>query len=133
MMAPAIGQPDFWLPDRAAEGRSPYRDFPDLVRSIRYSINRNDYVLTEVGSGLADDFNATDLGAFADAGRDPNCRYATLQGYPVANRFGHDIRSYIGDLSFATMLRDSRVALRGEPSRPPSPISRRDCSAVPRS
>jgi len=126
MMAPAIGEPDFWA-DRTGEEPHAFRAFPDRVRSIRYSINPNDYVLTKLGSGLAGHFNATDLGATAPAGRDLDCHYRILQGYPVANRFGHDIRSYIGDLSFATMLRDSGLGLDGEPARAPSPISRRDC------
>ena len=130
MLAPAIGQPDFWAKD-SIEDNWTYRELPARVSSIRYSINHRDIVLTKGGIGLADNFNATDLGAYMDAGAELDCHYRVLQGYSVIGHVDHGVSNYIADASFAAMVRDSGVAVRGEPTpTSPAPIVRRDCSSA---
>lgn len=126
MLAPAIGESDFWAPG-SVRGAWRFREFPERVASIRYSINENDPVLTKGFSGLAGYFNATDLGAYRAAGRDLDCHYRILQGYEVDGKIGHGVGPYIADLSFEQMLLDSGVGAPGGVA----PIVRRpDCRAT---
>ncbi|MDI6623088.1 MAG: hypothetical protein QME55_00020 [Brevundimonas sp.] len=123
MLAPAIGEPDFWAPGSMGDAWA-FRVFPERVASIRYSINPRDPVLTKGFTGLARHFNATDLGAGRSAGRDLDCHYRILQGYEVVGDIGHGVGSYIGDRSFTQMLRDSGVG-----AATAAPVVRRpDCA-----
>lgn len=124
MLAPAIGEPDFWAP--RIENQPPvFRDFPCRLKSVRYTINRRDYVLNKLWVGLADDLNPTDLGATPNAGIDLQRQYAFLSGYEVEGRVGHSVPGYLGDPAFASMARDSGLRLRGQSapvaSAPPAP------------
>lgn len=119
MLAPAIGEPDFWAPGSVGDAWA-FRIFPERVASIRYSINPRDPVLTKGFTGLARRFNATDLGAWRAAGRDLDCHYRILQGYEVVGKIGHGVGSYIADPSFRQMLRDS-----GVDAVPAAPVVRR--------
>lgn len=130
MLAPAIGEPDFWAP-RSTGGDWSFRSFPERVVSIRYSINSRDPVLTKVRGGLARHFNATDLGAYRSAGRRLDCHYDLLQGYEVVGPVDHGVRNYVADPSFTHMLRDSGVGSPA-PNVPEAavPIRRRaDCGS----
>lgn len=132
MLAPAIGEPDFWAPGSTG-GDWAFRDFPERVVSIRYSINPRDPVLKKGSGGLARYFNATDLGAFRSAGRRLDCHYGILQGYAVAGPVDHGVRGYIADASFTRMLHDSGVGSSG-PDAPGQAVAiarRPDCAASP--
>lgn len=124
MLAPAIGEPDFWAPGSVRTAWS-FRAFPPRVASIRYSINEHDPVLTKGFAGLAPYFNATDLGAYRSAGRDLDCHYRILQGYEVDGKIGHGVGAYIANPSFQRMLRDSGVGA----SRAAPVVRRPDCPA----
>lgn len=121
MLAPAIGEPDFWAPGSRGDAWA-FRAFPERVESIRYSINRRDPVLNKGFTGLARHFNATDLGAYRSAGRDLDCHYRILQGYEVVGEIGHGVGAYIADPSFTRMLHDSGVGGPGA-----SIVRRTDC------
>ncbi|MFN9111250.1 MAG: hypothetical protein ACK5XN_14405, partial [Bacteroidota bacterium] len=123
MLAPAIGTPDFWAP-RIGDADPMFRDFPCRLKSVRYTINRRDYVLNKLWIGLADDLNPTDLGATSNAGISLQRRYSFLKGYEVEGRVGHSVPGYLEDPAFASMARDSGLQLRGQtgPSTPaPTP------------
>ena len=113
MLAPAIGTPDFWAP-RTGDGDPVFRHFPCRLESVRYTINRRDYVLNKLWVGLAGDLNPTDLGATRDAGTALERRYGFLEGYEVEGRVGHSVPGYLGDPAFAKMARDSGLQLRGQ-------------------
>lgn len=127
MLAPAIGEPDFWAPGSQGDAWA-FRTFPRRVASVRYSINRRDPVLNKGFTDLARHFNATDLGARPSAGRNLDCHYRILQGYEVVGPIGHGVGAYIADPSFGRMLRDSGVGA------PVAPVVRRtDCPPSPQS
>lgn len=132
MLAPAIGEPDFWAPGSLGHAWA-FRAFPERVASIRYSVNPRDPVLTKGFTGLARRFNATDLGAFRRAGRRLDCYYGILQGYEVAGPVGHGVRTYIADPSFTQMLNDSGVgSINSNAPEAAAVIARRaDCDPRP--
>jgi hypothetical protein len=129
MLAPAIGEPDFRAPEQFNH-QWVFREFPERLVSIRYTINPRDYVLNKIGIGLADNFNDTSLGAFQEAGSRVDCHYRFLQGYPVeGRRVGHGVPDYLEDPAFLKMLHDSGLrASRENGSSFPAPdlITRRD-------
>jgi len=86
-LAPAIGNPDFRRPGATGNDcRRDYRDFPRALRSIRYTVNRRDPVLSKIFPPFTHHFNATDLGYDADVGAALADCYAgrfTMVGHPV--------------------------------------------------
>jgi hypothetical protein len=132
MVAPAVGEADFWAPSAPPDCIGPdardgsFRTFPERLRSIRYAYNGRDYATTKLG--LSRFFNSTSLGAELDAGRDVACHYGIVQPYRVEGRFGHGFAQYLADPSFRRMLNASGVGLRGEADPTATPIEHQyDC------
>lgn len=91
MMAPAIGNPDFWA--SGAEG-PPVREISPWPFEIRYTVNPNDPVLRKYLEALSPHFNATDFGYNADVGRRLSEQYPMI-AYPIADLPTHSFPAYV--------------------------------------
>jgi hypothetical protein len=116
-LAPAIGFSDFW--STACEGQkcsdppasalcSQYRQFPDQLKSIRYTINKGDLVLRKGVFKLRRSFNATDFGFDETVGERLRVCYPFLKPeYSVTPTHGHSFYRYAQGEAFSKMLEDA--------------------------
>lgn len=124
MMAPAIGNPDFWDPETAGE----YRQISPWPYDIRYTINRQDDVLKKLFGGLSPHFNATDLGYSSAVGEALSRHYQAqgypaMQGYPISDLKSHSFSLYADCKVTLRMFADAGIA----PPRPPEEHNSTTC------
>lgn len=97
MMAPAIGNPDFWGPasstSSAAAAPPRFRELSPWPLDVRYTVNPLDPVLKKYFSPLSAHYNATDLGHDPAVGRRLSERYPTMSGYLISDR-EHDVHDF---------------------------------------
>lgn len=132
-LGPAIGCPDFWKPkaEWGAPKTSVLREFPDQLRSLQYTVNRDDWVLRKGFNsiyGLAGSFNATNFGWDAEIGGGLQRVYPRMQGYEISWRgyqagVDHGFDKYARHPVLRTMLRNAGIAVTAtEDTRPVRPI-----------
>jgi hypothetical protein len=126
-LAPAIGFPDFW--STACEGQkcsdpptsatcSNYRQFPDQLKSIRYTINKGDAALRKGVFKLRRSFNATDFGFDETVGEQLKACYPFLKSaYGVVPTHGHSFYRYAQGEAFSKMLEDAGLQTVGQGKR----------------
>lgn len=126
MLAPAIGEVDFWdesctapEPGRAIQAcNRPYRKFPPELKSIGYTVNPGDKVLKKF-VGLSGYFKPTDLGYKPRLGVKLNKHYGYFYGYPIQPPHGHPFTCYTTTPNFRGMLSFIKVSTQ-EPTAPPA-------------
>ncbi len=126
-LAPAIGFPDFW--STACEGQkcsdppanalcSQYRQFPDQLKSIRYTINKGDLVLRKGVLKFRRSFNATDFGFDETVGEQLKACYPIFKSaFDVVPTHSHSFYRYAQGEAFSKMLEDAGVATTGRGKR----------------
>jgi hypothetical protein len=126
MLAPAIGEVDFWHesctapePGRAVQSCDrPYRKFPPELKSIGYTVNRGDKVLKKF-VGLSGYFKPTDLGYKPQLGEKLNKHYGYFFGYLSEPPHGHHFTCYTTRPNFRAMLNFIEIPTQEPPPPPP--------------
>jgi len=133
MLAPAIGNPDFWAPRcSGVRGCTTFRAFPGL-RSVRHSLNPGDPVLSKRFFGWNPfsptcSFNATTLGYTENCGSWVRDHYnrggrTWLKPFPMTAMRSHSFICYSGHPVLRDMLGELGVRTRPVPegaTLPPS-------------
>lgn len=111
MLAPAVGNPDFW----ARTGPGSWRDFEQTAHgqlvSIRHTVNPDDPVLKKYVRGLTDRFNATDLGYDPAVSASLGARFP-LRTFPVSGLPHHDFPLYVRCDVVVRMFEDAGIGRR---------------------
>lgn len=115
MLAPAIGNPDFWGPASplqvAPAPRPQLRALSPELISIRHTVNGGDPVLRKYLSALSPHFNATDLGYAPEVGRGLSARYP-LTAYSIADLNSHAFPLYVQCNVTVRMFADAGIGRR---------------------
>lgn len=131
MLAPAIGNPDFWALECEARAAGPkrqrcagprltgtgdgssvrcpdYRSFTPQLKSLRFTVNRGDRTLKKYIGNLSRWFNATDLGFTPATGNAiAKCYQFDMIPYKIDKEHEHDFELYTRDPEFSRMLTDA--------------------------
>ncbi len=110
LLAPAVGKVDFRTVEYY-DGNKDFRSLGKQLKSIQYSVNREDPVL-EKYINKAGKFNPTDLGYDPTVGECLNKRYKIMTAYDFCDMPVHDFTRYVSHPEFKTMLKACDIPVK---------------------